>query len=466
MTHAPYRRFLCRVCGFVYDEAKGDPDGGLAPGTRYEDIPDHWTCPLCGVSKADLVLIHDRPPQTASRDRTGTGGRAGGSEAVVIVGAGIAGWSAAQALRQRLPDRPITLVSACDASVYPKPSLSVAMAAGHSADQLVEASGAERARELNITLRSRCRALRIDSRRQRLVTTRGTLPYGTLVLALGARPIRLPVEGGEEILQVNDLQSYRALRARLSEGAQHLTLIGAGLIGCEFADDLRHGGYRVTLLDQAPGLLPQLLPAPLAQRLQQHLARSGIEFRPGASVQRVSKTETAYRLQLHDGSAVTTDLVLSAVGLTPEVTLAHKTGLATARGIRVRARDLRTSAANIHALGDCAEVDGRVYSYVEPILRQAQTLAAALAGAPEPFVPQPPLIRIKTASLPLAVCAPDSAQGRWQPVQENGSDCHYSFEHQGEVRGFAVSGSLVRDADSLYRKLQTAPALPVRAAGA
>lgn len=464
MTDAPYRKFLCRVCGFVYDEARGDADGGLAPGTRYEDIPDDWTCPLCGVSKADLVLIQDRPPQTAAR--TGTAGRAGGSDAVVIVGAGIAGWSAARALRKRLPDRPITLVSACDASVYQKPSLSVATAAGHSTDQLVEASGAERARELNVTLRSRCRALRIDPYRQRLVTTRGTLPYGTLVLALGARQTRLPVEGGDQILRVNDLQSYRALRERLAEGVRHVTMIGAGLIGCEFADDLRRSGYRVTLLDRAPRLLPQLLPAPLAQRLQMHMNGAGIEVLPGTSVQQLTTTDTDYRLHLQDGSILATDLVLSAVGLTPLVTLADKAGLATGRGIQVRARDMRTSAANVYALGDCAEVDGRVYSYIEPILRQAEVLGAALDGTPEPFALRPPLIRIKTASLPVAVCVPDTAQGRWQSVQENGSDCHFCLVHQGDIHGFAVSGSLVHDADSLYRQLQTAPALPARAAGA
>jgi len=49
-----YRKFLCVVCGFIYDEAKGDPDSGLAPGTKWEDIPEDWSCPECGVTKADF----------------------------------------------------------------------------------------------------------------------------------------------------------------------------------------------------------------------------------------------------------------------------------------------------------------------------------------------------------------------------------------------------------------------------
>jgi len=52
-----YRKFLCIVCGFIYDEAKGDPDSGLSPGTRWEDIPETWSCPQCGVSKSDFEEI-------------------------------------------------------------------------------------------------------------------------------------------------------------------------------------------------------------------------------------------------------------------------------------------------------------------------------------------------------------------------------------------------------------------------
>lgn len=51
---ATYRKFLCIVCGYIYDEEKGDPDSGLAPGTRWEDIPEDWSCPECGVTKADF----------------------------------------------------------------------------------------------------------------------------------------------------------------------------------------------------------------------------------------------------------------------------------------------------------------------------------------------------------------------------------------------------------------------------
>ncbi|MDN5939574.1 MAG: rubredoxin [Salinisphaera sp.] len=54
---ADFRRYQCRFCAHIYDEAEGDPDSGIAPGTRFADIPDDWYCPECGAGKADYELI-------------------------------------------------------------------------------------------------------------------------------------------------------------------------------------------------------------------------------------------------------------------------------------------------------------------------------------------------------------------------------------------------------------------------
>jgi rubredoxin len=60
MTEAPeYRRYMCLICGYVYEESKGLPEAGLAPGTRWEDIPLSWRCPDCGAGKEDFELIDD-----------------------------------------------------------------------------------------------------------------------------------------------------------------------------------------------------------------------------------------------------------------------------------------------------------------------------------------------------------------------------------------------------------------------
>lgn len=108
MSAQDWKQYICRACGLIYDEEAGDPDSGLAPGTRFEAIPDDWVCPLCGVTKADFDP-YERVVVTAAAV---AGQRLPVQGGVVIVGAGLAGWSVAEALRAALPETPITLVSA------------------------------------------------------------------------------------------------------------------------------------------------------------------------------------------------------------------------------------------------------------------------------------------------------------------------------------------------------------------
>jgi len=57
MSDAPYRKYECVICGFIYDEAEGLPDDGIPAGTRWDDIPEDWECPDCGIGKADFDLM-------------------------------------------------------------------------------------------------------------------------------------------------------------------------------------------------------------------------------------------------------------------------------------------------------------------------------------------------------------------------------------------------------------------------
>lgn len=459
-------RWICLICGWIYDEVKGDPDSGIAPGTRFEDIPEDWSCPLCGVTKADFITMEEYAAQRASsgpmtRPRRARG-QIGGEDAVVIVGSGIAGWTAAEQLRAQDLDRQITLITADDGCVYPKPSLSMAIGQGRSADDLIEQSGPDKAEALGVTLQANTRVLSIKPKDKRLMTTKGKVAYGDLVLALGSSQRRLTCEGdaADQILRVNDLTSYRKMREKLSRGSQHVTLIGAGLIGVEFAEDLQAGGHRVTLLDLGAQLLGRLVPTPVARLLLSSLRERGTEFMPGISIAALNTNSNRLRATLSDGELLTTDLVISAVGLVPNTDLARKAGLNVNRGIVANADNMRTGDPHIYAIGDCVEVDGRSYFYIEPIRRQAATVAAALVGKHRPFEHLPTAIRVKTPSLPINVCPPDRSVadfGNWHvhtPDEVNEADkgaCRMDFLVRNQLMGYALTGRCTPQSEHLHR---------------
>lgn len=449
-----YRRYLCQVCGYIYDEARGDPDGGLPPGTRYEDIPEDWECPDCGVRKADFVLLEASAAPKPAPARSPAS--LGSADQVVIVGGGMAAWHVAATLRERDAERPITLISHCAGDLYPKPQLSTALARGKTADALVRARASDEAERLKINLLARTRVLVIDSERRRLITPRGGVPYDQLVLALGARQRILPLAGdaAERVFRVNDLASYRGFQRRIGElGSARVVLLGAGLIGCEFADDLSAAGHRVTLLDLAPRPLSRLLPAELSRQLADTFTAKGIALRLGQTVTGVWHQDGALRVALGDGSSLVADVVLSALGLEPETRLARGAGLAVGQGIQVD-EFLRTSAPDIYAVGDCSEHGGRVLPYVRPLREQAEALAANLCGEARRYRPRAGTVTVKTPSLPLAVRAPEEpAAGEWVLLARDGAGAALEYRAGDRVLGFALSGPLARQAAQFERRL-------------
>lgn len=405
-TDAPYQQYICDACGYIYDEAEGDPDGGLAAGTRYADIPDDWACPLCGVTKADFRLYR-APSREELMARSGTAApvaRRGGSTGVVIVGAGRAGWSMVQALRERDAALPITLVTRCAGDVYDKPMLSVAMARQLNDGALVREAGTAAAARLGVRLLAHTEAVRICPDTRSLRTTRGTLRYDRLVLAHGAQACLPPSLPAELCWRVNHLDAYRRLRAALGDTPRDVLIVGAGLIGCELANDLALGGHRITLLDQASHPLGRWPQQQAADPLLAAWQDLNIRFVGGVQVQQLERLQGALRLTTACGQRFAADQVVAAAGLATPPRLAQSANLNWHNGIAVDATTLRTSDPHIHALGDCIAIDGQPSRYIEPIARQAQAIAAAVCGtAAAPYEPRAAVVRVKTTSCPLTL---------------------------------------------------------------
>lgn len=396
--------YICRACGLIYDEGKGDTDSGLAAGTRFEDIPDDWACPLCGVTKADFEpYVLEAPARTARATPT-RGVSARHDAGTVIVGAGRAGWQMVEALRARDAYMPITIVTSCSGDVYDKPMLSVAMSRGITPDKLPRETGPAAAERLNVRLLANTQAVRITPASRQLRTTRGVLRYRQLVLAHGAEA-RLPPQFPAALCwRINHLQAYAKFCSALGSTRQRIAIVGAGLIGCELANDLALAGHEVRLMDLADRPLAASLSPSQSQALMDAWTTLPISFMGSTQVSEIRQTGTAREIHTQCGQVVTADHIVIAAGLQTPGRLATAAGLVWNNGIAVDAETLATSNSHIHALGDCIAIDGQVSRYIEPIGRQARTLAARLTGdAAVPYLHTAVPLRIKTTSRPFTL---------------------------------------------------------------
>lgn len=373
---------------------------------------------------------------------------------VVIIGSGLAGYTVAREFRKLDGEAPLVMLSSDHGGFYSKPMLSNAFAQKKDADALLGKSAVQMAEELKLEIRAHARVTAIDVAHKQVTVNGETLPYGKLVLAMGADPIRLPLQGdgADAVLSVNDHGDYRRFRAAI-EGKKNIAILGAGLIGCEFANDLVGAGYIVHVIDLAPQVLGRLLPPASAAFMQRKLEAAGIVFHLGTTTQQVERAGEGFLMTLANGVTLAADAVLSAVGLRPRNALAESAGIKVNRGIVVNA-SLQTSDGDVYALGDCAEVEGRVLPFVMPIMQAARALAPTLAGtATRVRYPAMPVV-VKTPACPAVVSPPDmGAQGEWQ-VEEVDDGVRALFRGEdGKLLGFALLGTVTAEKNALAAQL-------------
>lgn len=373
---------------------------------------------------------------------------------VVIIGTGLAGYNLAREFRKLDTQTPLLLITADDGRSYSKPMLSTGFAKQKDADGLCMAEPGAMAEQLNAEIRTHTRISGIDPGHKRLWVGEEAVEYRDLVLAVGAQTVQVPIEGngGEQVFPINDLEDYARFRAAAS-GKQRVLILGAGLIGCEFANDLSLGGFQVDVVAPCEQVMPTLLHPAAATAVQAGLEGLGVRFHLGPVLARLEKVAQGLEAHLSDGCVIACDLVVSAIGLRPRTDLAAAAGLQTNRGISVD-RQLRTSHANIFALGDCAEVDGINLLYVMPLMSCARALAQTLAGKPTAVAYGPMPVTVKTPACPLVVSPPPQGQeGTWR-VEGQGSDLKVlCFDADGKLLGYALTGTAAMDKLALNRQL-------------
>jgi len=376
------------------------------------------------------------------------------SAPVVIIGTGLAGYNLAREFRKLDTQTPLLLITADDGRSYSKPLLSTGFAANKNAESLGMATAGAMAEQLNAEIRIHARVTRLDPANRRVWIGNEPVSYRDLVLAWGAQTIQVPVAGdaADAVFPINDLHDYGRFRAAVA-GKRRVLILGVGLIGCEFANDLLLGGHEVDLVAPSEQVMPGLLPLQAAQAVRRGLEGIGARFHLGATLQRLERSDDGLQAQLSDGNRLACDLVVSAVGLRPRTELAAEAGLEVKRGIVVD-RLLQTSAAHVYALGDCAEVEGLNLLYVMPLMAGARALAKTLFGNPT-FVSYGPMpVTVKTPACPVVVSLPalDSV-GSWT-VEAEGNDVKALYlGASGQLLGYALTGAAVQERLGLNKQL-------------
>jgi rubredoxin-NAD+ reductase len=443
-------KWECIVCGWIYDEVTGDPESGLEPGTKWDDIPEDWLCPDCGVGKEDFELIESAEDDAATEHHSAT------AKPIVIIGTGLAGYNLVKEIRKADKETPIIMITGDDGRSYSKPMLSTGFTRNTDADGLMMADAGKMAIQFDISVWTNTQVTNIDTAKQTVTAEGVVVEYASLVLAWGADVIRPPIAGDatDSVFSCNDLVDYAAFRAELKKRkAKKVVIIGGGLIGCEFTNDLLNGDFDIETVDPLGYCLPTLLPEAAGKSVQAALEEKGAKFHFGPLVTEVNNKDDALGVTLNNGDVLDADIVVSAVGVRPRIALAEQAGISVNRGV-VANRLLETSAANVYTLGDCAEVEGNVLFYVAPLMACARALAKTLTGTPTQVSYPAMPVTIKTPACPVVVSpAPRDVEGEWT-IQRDGNNVVAEFRNAaGELLGFALTGEGTAEKMRLQKEL-------------
>src|SRR5713226_4579922 len=291
----------------------------------------------------DKIFVREKVPPPAPKRGTE------GPSSVVIVGGGAAGLAAADMLRREGYDGPLTIVSADASPPVDRPNLSKDYMAGTAQEEWIPLRPTDYYRDRQIDLLLHSRVSSLDTERRRIVLESGKiLEFGALLLATGADPVHLPIEGATDS-QLHYLRTFADSKAIIAKAssAKRVVVVGASFIGLEVAASLRARGILVDVVAPDSQPLQRIMGAEVGLFIRKLHEGHGVTFHLGQTVSRVSgRTVT-----LTDGTRLEADFIVLGVGVRPSLTLAEQAGLAIDRGIAVN-EYLETSVAGIFAAGD------------------------------------------------------------------------------------------------------------------
>ena len=296
-------------------------------------------------------MVHVRSKLPASRSSAVSPGRSSRTpESVVIVGAGAAGECAAETLRREGYDRPITLFDPDPDAPYDRPNLSKDYLAGSASEDWIPLHPPEFYREQGIQIVRDHRVTEVEPGKHRIRLDDGsTHDYGALLLATGATPTHLPLDGGgTPLLYLRSFADSKAIIATAA-AARRVVILGASFIGLEVAASLRARKLEVHVVGPEARPLERVMGPQLGEFIQRLHEDHGVIFHLGHTAKEISLAGVS----LENGERLNADLVVVGIGVRPNVDLAERAGLALERGVLVDDL-LQTSAPDVFAAGDIA----------------------------------------------------------------------------------------------------------------
>lgn len=427
--------WVCAICGYVH---------------RGPEPPD--SCPVCGAVREHFEPY--RGPATVETE-TMASESAGGPAKIVIVGAGIAGVSAAETLRQVRPVAEVVLISKETVVPYYRLNLT-RYVAGEITDDALPIHDALWYEEqgVRLLLGTEITAVNLSERCVHLNGNR-TESFDRLLITCGASPFVPPIPGAscKGVIAFRTVEDARTLMEAAKPGAK-CVCIGGGLLGLETAGGLAKRGAEVTVLEGFDWLLPRQLNQQAARILATHLAELGVIVRCKAKTVEISGGERVRGVRLEDGTQLPADVVVIAVGVRPNVTLARNAELDVKQGIVVD-NHLASSHPDVFAAGDVAEHVGVLYGLWEPARYQGAIAAMNAAGLRTEFGGLPRAASLKVVGAGVFSAGPVQPQDdTYAVIAQETEGRYYRFLFRENVLVGAILMSDLRAASAATRNIK------------
>lgn len=350
----------CLICGAVF-EASLDK------------------CPVCGVGPEYFEPYEEE--ETTFRKDT--------DEVFVILGNGVAGLSAAEAIRERNGTCAVIMISDEPYLSYNRPMLTKSLSSLKSADEIaIHDSGWYESNRIVNKLGARVEKLEPDTKTI-LMGDGSRQRYDKCIYALGSECYIPPITGADkpEVVAVRRMADVLKIRA-LSQKVRNTVVIGGGVLGLEAAWEMHRNGSRVTVLEVADRLMVRQLDDAAGELIANIIVDAGIDFRVNAKITEIIGDGSVTGVKLEDGTVYPADLVIISAGVRPNTAIAKDAGIEVDRSVVVNER-METSLDGVYACGDCAQYNGVNNAIWTQAVEMGRIAGANAAGETVTYKPVP-----------------------------------------------------------------------------